>query len=369
MGKSLKIGVFFGIPVYVHWSFALLIIYFVYDLWSKGMGFTNILWFVIYVLCVFFCIALHEYGHALTARRYNIKTKDIILSPIGGVARLQKNPRYWYQELLIALAGPSVNIAIFIVGLPIFYFLDPNLPIIIDQLRHPSTVDHQLPAIEESIRFFFIFLVLTTNLLLAIFNLIPAFPMDGGRVLRAVLYSRLSRYRATLIAARIGQALAIIFLAYVFFFNEFNPIHLLIGLFVMFVASVELQSVKYQDWLDQTYVGLLGTRAIRIAAESEIYFDTRRSEVHFWYTSESEEEQLFRTENSKIESRNFTWVDEKMTLRDAIELKKTYPRQDLVLKSQNDAEYYVISNHEINSIPNHYSNRKKRGLGLFRRRS
>lgn len=361
MGKSLKIGVFFGIPVYVHWSFLLLIGYVIYDLNGKGMDATNILWFILYVLCIFFCIALHEYGHALTARRFKIKTKDIILSPIGGVARLQKNPRYWHQELLIALAGPMVNVVIVLIGVPLFYFLDPSLKLILDQYIYGSSGAEVLPPLEDSIRSFFIVMVLATNLLLAVFNLIPAFPMDGGRVLRAILSSRLSRYKATLIAARIGQGLAILFLLYMF--QDFNPVHLFIGLFILFVASVELQSVKYQDWLDQTRVSILGIEAILVTDESEIYLDSRRAGVYFWLDQTGDQVRLYRTENHRVESRDFMWVDENLNLRSAIELKKMHVRKDLVVYSKANEQYYVISNHEINDIPRYYSNRKnKKGI-------
>lgn len=109
-----------GIGLYIHWTFSLLIVYIIYINMKAGLDPTQISWSVLFVLSMFVCVILHELGHALTARRFGIKTEDITLYPIGGVARLQRIPERPYQELLVSIAGPLVNIAIMLLLLPFF---------------------------------------------------------------------------------------------------------------------------------------------------------------------------------------------------------------------------------------------------------
>jgi Zn-dependent protease/predicted transcriptional regulator len=175
-----------------------------------------------------FALSCHEFGHALAARRYGIKTHDIILLPIGGVARLEKMPTNPLHELWIALAGPAVNIAIVSV-LFIWLKLTPSLEPI------------QTPTLTIG---FFLERIMMVNIYMAIFNMIPAFPMDGGRVLRAVLATRQEYGRATQIAASIGQGIAILFGIFGLFYN---PFLLLIALFVWFGASQEAGLARMQS--------------------------------------------------------------------------------------------------------------------------
>ena len=146
------------------------------------------------ILLLFLCVLLHEYGHALTARRYGIGTRSITLLPIGGLALLQSMPRDPRQEIVVALAGPAVNLAIAAVAL-----------LLIELAGRPGCA----PRPRSRGKAGCCATLFAANLMLALFNLIPAFPMDGGRVLRAVLAMRIDRVRATRIAARVGQVLAV----------------------------------------------------------------------------------------------------------------------------------------------------------------
>jgi Zn-dependent protease len=166
---------------------------------------------------------LHEFGHALAARRYGIRTRDITLLPIGGVARLERMPENPRQELVVALAGPAVNVAIVIL---LTLVLTPAA--LLGSLR-----EFQLPGGA------FLTRLLWANVVLVIFNLIPAFPMDGGRVLRAILAMLTGNHNtATQIAARVGQGLAIVFFL-IGVFKGWNPFLILIALFVWFGAGGE----------------------------------------------------------------------------------------------------------------------------------
>jgi stage IV sporulation protein FB len=169
-------------------------------------------------------VLLHEFGHIFTARAFGVRTPDVILLPIGGVARLERIPERPSQEFLIAIAGPAVNIVIALI-------------LILLDSAHPS-VD-RLAAV-ESANASMIDRLAAVNLFLALFNLIPAFPMDGGRVLRALLAARLGYVRATEIAAMIGQGVAFV-LGFIGLFG--NPLLIFIAIFVYLAASSEAHLV------------------------------------------------------------------------------------------------------------------------------
>lgn len=215
MAWSWKIGRFAGVDAHVHASFLLLVAWAAWAAYAgAGTGLAVVLG-VLFLLAVFGSVLLHELGHALVARRFGIQTRRIVLLPIGGIAQLEGQPRSPRQELAIALAGPAVNLVIaaglFVVGglagIPSGYGLLGSL--------------------------------MLANLSLALFNLVPAFPMDGGRALRAVLAMRVGGRRATEIAAQVGKIAAIAF-GIIGLFT--NPMLLLIAVFVWFAASAELKS-------------------------------------------------------------------------------------------------------------------------------
>jgi Zn-dependent protease/CBS domain-containing protein len=236
MKWSWKMGTFAGIDVFIHATFLLIIGWVGLSYWQQTGTLAGTLEGILFTLLLFGCVVLHEYGHALTARRYGIKTRDITLYPIGGVARLERMPDQPIQELWVALAGPAVNV---IIAVLLFSWL------IISNTLAPLTSLSMTsgPFIER---------LLLVNISLVLFNLIPAFPMDGGRVLRALLALRLEYTRATQIAATIGQGLALVF-GFVGLF--YNPFLLFIAFFVWIGAAQEASMVQMKTALGGIPVG------------------------------------------------------------------------------------------------------------------
>jgi Zn-dependent protease/predicted transcriptional regulator len=240
MRWSLSMGKILGIRVKVHWTFFLLIAWVVIVEYSRGSNIETILLTTVYVLSIFACVVFHEMGHALMARRFDIPTRKITLLPIGGVASLQRIPENPRQELLVALAGPIVNVVIAAV---IYPFLGP--------LQNYIPQEGEAQALATITTDNFWFALFGINIILVLFNLIPAFPMDGGRMLRAGLAMRMNRLKATHIASSIGQVLAVVF----FFAGLFlNPFLLLIGVFVFFGARGENYMVQQYEVLKDHYV-------------------------------------------------------------------------------------------------------------------
>lgn len=227
MRGSIKLGSISGIGVFIHWTFSLLILFIIYSSYRQGNNAQQMLWTILFVLSIFCTVFLHELGHALAAKRYNIKTKDITILPIGGVARLEKMPEKPTEELVVAFAGPAVNIA-----LALITSLFIHIP------EKEALTKLMLSGVNAETFFLYFFIV---NIWLAIFNLIPAFPMDGGRVLRALLSLKLKRHLATEIAARIGQLLAIVFVVVGF---SYSPVLIFIGIFIFLGAHGESEMVK-----------------------------------------------------------------------------------------------------------------------------
>src|SRR5690349_12287170 len=231
MKWSWKIGTVAGIGLNVHATFFLLVAWVGVTYWIQA-GSAAALEGVGFILALFACVVLHELGHALTARRFGVQTRYIVLLPIGGVAGLERMPRNPRQELLVALAGPAVNVA-----LAILLFLAVRLT---GPLPTPSVYDFDVLSSVRGFVYQFVFV----NVVLALFNMLPAFPMDGGRVLRALLAMRMSSYaRATGIAAWIGRLLALLLgAAGVYEFR--NPFWVLIALFVWIAARSEAAAVQ-----------------------------------------------------------------------------------------------------------------------------
>jgi len=233
MKNALALPKVAGIPIYIHWTFAILIGWIVLtNLWA-GLDWLHVSWMVLFVLGLFVCVTLHELGHALAARYYGIHTRDITLYPIGGVARLDRMPQKPAHELVVALAGPAVNVVITLVLWPLIANFDMS-----------EEDGARVFLIDENN---FLPMLGIVNVWLAAFNLIPAFPMDGGRVLRALLSLRMDRVRATEIAAFVGQAIAVLFV-----FSGFytNPFLIFIGLFVILGARAEAEAVRSQSFLE-----------------------------------------------------------------------------------------------------------------------
>ena len=224
MRWSYRLARIAGTDVKVHVTFLLLLGFFAWEGYQTG-GAAGAVTESLLILAIFACVLLHEFGHILMAGRFGIRTPDILLLPIGGVARLEQIPEQPRRELAIALAGPAITLAIAAV-----------LYAVLRLSGHPTSALSAEPAAP------FIGQVAAINLYLLVFNLIPAFPMDGGRVLRAALASRLGLVRATRIAAGVGQLLAVGF-GLLAILGPFQPILLLIAVFVYFGAGAEASAV------------------------------------------------------------------------------------------------------------------------------
>jgi Zn-dependent protease/predicted transcriptional regulator len=220
MKWSWKLGEVAGINVYVHVTFFIIIGWLAVSHWIRERSLNATIVGVAFVLALFACVVLHEFGHALTARKYGIKTRDITLLPIGGVARLERMPSEPVQELWVALAGPAVNVVIAAVLFLGLYATGD---------RDPITAVNMTGGL-------FLKRLIVVNLFLVVFNMLPAFPMDGGRVLRALLATQMEYTRATNIAAGIGQGMAFLF-GFLGLFG--NPFLLFIALFVWIGATQE----------------------------------------------------------------------------------------------------------------------------------
>ena len=223
MSWSFNIGSVAGTAIRIHVTFLLLLA------WIFGANYISggpqAAWSaLVFVILLFLCVLLHEFGHIFTARAFGVRTPDVILLPIGGVARLERIPEKPSEEFLVALAGPAVNI---VIALVLLLITGANL----SAARFAAIENGDVSMIDR---------LAAVNVFLALFNLIPAFPMDGGRVLRAALASRMGYVRATEIAAMIGQWVAF-GLGFLGLFG--NPLLIFIAIFVYLAASSEAHVV------------------------------------------------------------------------------------------------------------------------------
>ncbi|HYG33520.1 MAG TPA: site-2 protease family protein [Clostridia bacterium] len=249
-----------GIGIYIHITFLLLPIWIGIAHFSVRRSWGDALAGVGFILILFGIVVLHELGHAVTARRFGIGTRDITLLPIGGLARLERMPENPKQELLVALAGPAVNVCLAIL---VFAILGAGNQF--SELTQIGMVGSDLLTS-----------LFWVNVALAVFNMIPAFPMDGGRVLRSLLAMRFSYVRATNVAARIGQGIAFLF-AFLglssLFFGGFgplaNPFLIFIGLFVWVGAAQEAGLVQVKSALGGVPVRQLMIKDFRTVTPQE----------------------------------------------------------------------------------------------------
>lgn len=220
----LKLARIAAIDVYLHWTFFLAPIYLIYHWhWGQGVPWGQVMILLGLLVAVFTCVLMHEYGHALMARVFGVQTKDIIITPIGGLARLERMPRQPFQELMVTLAGPAVNLVLAtLLGTYVLiaggsWFPDPGFQGL-----------QQIPVI-----------LMWMNVILFLFNLIPAFPMDGGRILRSSLAFFLPHDKATVVAGLLGQVCALAFVVYGLFSRQYS--FAIIGVFVFFAARHEMR--------------------------------------------------------------------------------------------------------------------------------
>jgi Zn-dependent protease/CBS domain-containing protein len=227
MGWSFPVGTVKGTVIKIHVTFLLLLLWIGAAHYAHG-GRQEAVEGVLFIALLFLCVLLHEFGHIFAARRYGIQTPDVVLLPIGGVARLERIPEEPRQELVVALAGPAVNVVIAAV---LWLLLGGLVPAGSGDLANPGAS--------------LLGRLASANIYLALFNLIPAFPMDGGRVLRAFLAHRLGYGRGTQIAAGIGQAVA--FALGLFGLMGGNPLLVFVALFVYLAAASEAHAAQMRQ--------------------------------------------------------------------------------------------------------------------------
>lgn len=230
MGKSFQLGSISGIRLQVHWTFLLIVGWVVLTSVLAEMSPLATAMNVAFILVLFGCVLLHELGHALAAKLFGIPTRDITLLPIGGVARLERMPRKPYQELVVALAGPAVNVVIAAALLAILLPTVGPAGLAAVPLRSGGFLQQ----------------LLIVNVMLVAFNMLPAFPLDGGRVFRALLAMVFSYSTATRIAALVGQTCAIGF----GLLGLANPLMFIIAAFIFFSAGTEAQQVAIREQFD-----------------------------------------------------------------------------------------------------------------------
>lgn len=248
MSGSLQIARLFGIPVRIHWTFSLIFVWVLY-VGQSSYGHFNwevIAWTTASIMALFACVILHELGHALAARRFGVNTRNILLLPIGGLAVLDRLPEKPFHEFLVALAGPAVNVMLAIGFSPLLFLVPFER-----RARIFSYIMQEPNVFLRDITYFdgFLFGLVVLNLLVAVFNLLPAFPMDGGRILRSLLSMRMERVKATRFAAFLGQFLAVLLVIFGLF-NE-NYAAAIIGAFIFFTASNEYRSIRNESLLKQ----------------------------------------------------------------------------------------------------------------------
>lgn len=244
MGGSFKLLTVRGIDIRVHVTFFLILIYAALTGAADGRGLNGAIFGIISILLLFGCVVLHELGHSIVAQRFDVPVRDITLWPIGGVARLERIPDKPTQEFWIAIAGPAVNViivAVVFVLAQVLARIQPELDL--------ARIESSMLALQIAGLLSYLF---TANLFLAIFNLIPAFPMDGGRILRALLATRMDYSRATTVAVAIGQYLAL--LAGLFGFLNGQFMLVLIAIFVYLGAGSEGQMVQVKSVLSDLKV-------------------------------------------------------------------------------------------------------------------
>ncbi|MCY2975535.1 MAG: site-2 protease family protein [Planctomycetota bacterium] len=231
MCSTLKLGRIFGIETYIHWSFWILLLWIVLQALGQG-GLAAAVSATGFVMAIFFCVYLHELGHAMTARQYGIQTLDISILPIGGLARLERMPKSPIAEFWIAIAGPAVNVVIALVLASLF-----GIKVVIANMQNADILSHSL-----------LLQLVAINVSLAVFNMFPALPMDGGRILRSLLQLRMSRLRATEVAARVSRYLAGVLIIAGFIYG----FHLvLIGVFVLIAGFQELMMARVEHLREQ----------------------------------------------------------------------------------------------------------------------
>lgn len=254
--QRFRLGTYFGIDLFVHWTFAFLLAFVVYTAWVSGADRNGIVFAIVQLLAVFLCVTLHEYGHALAARQYGVGTYDITLLPIGGVARLSRIPRVPLQEFVIAIAGPAVNVVIAMLLFALIFAIGHGwiFTTFVRVLLGNASAE-QLTALDVKLSevvsdpsaLGLVLSLLLINMMLVAFNLIPAFPMDGGRVLRSLLAMVMPYLPATRLAQRIGMVCAVLMAAAALMSDPPKLVMGLIAGFIAFAGLAEVRQVELRE--------------------------------------------------------------------------------------------------------------------------
>jgi Zn-dependent protease/CBS domain-containing protein len=234
MRWSLNLGSIAGTAIRIHVTFLLFLVWLGTIYYRQG-GAEAAWQGTIFIVMIFLCVLLHELGHVFAARRYGVVTRDVTLWPFGGISNMERMPEKPREELIVAVAGPAVNVAIAAV---LLLWLWPHL-------NPDNLAKLEDPAVSLAVR------LAGANIILVLFNLIPAFPMDGGRVLRALLAMYMGNARATDVAAAIGQGFAIVFGILGIFYN---PMLIIIAVFIFLAASGEATQAQLRALAQGTLV-------------------------------------------------------------------------------------------------------------------
>lgn len=335
-----KIATIVGIPVQIHWSFSFLFFWVYFEGFQNGLSWKEMFTFGMLLMALFACVVLHEFGHALAARYYGVSTKDITLSPVGGVARLSKLPEKPFQEFVVALAGPLVNIAIAgFIGLVFILFSITFLPVLSNN-----------PTVAFSNQANFFQLLLFMNIILAGFNLIPAFPMDGGRMLRSLLSIKLGRIKATRIAALIGQLIAILFLVFAIYHGDI--LFGALSLFVFFMATHENYMVRLDDLLNTKRIGDLGQTSF-----TSLQSTSKMQSVIDVFSKGDEKNFLVFNEEEK-----FSGVLEGKVIQKVISQKNT---EDLIADHLTPVYSVVLLEDNLNAVYSRVNNEGGKALPVY----
>ncbi|GAA4272820.1 site-2 protease family protein [Aquimarina gracilis] len=339
MKGVLNLGKLFNVKIEVHWTFIFILLWVIFLELKSGGTLQNAMMSIVFIALLFTCVVFHEFGHILTARKFGVTAKKITLLPIGGVASMETIPENPKQELLISLAGPAVNIFIALI-LSLFI----NISFFFDQ--DPKQLEEALSHVTPQNLLIYLF---SANIALAIFNFIPAFPMDGGRVLRAILAMKTDRVTATNIASGIGQFIALIF---VFVGILYNPFLILIALFIFFGAYGENKMVRQLALLKGHKVHDAMLTNISVLKPDDTIKDAIElllsgTEKNFVITQNSQIEGILYHQNiiknskkpdialQDVMDRSFTSIDVNADLKDIFKLINTEKRDFFVVKDNN----------------------------------
>ncbi|MDF3040318.1 MAG: peptidase [Thermomicrobiales bacterium] len=248
MMRSLTVARIRDIDIRLHPTFALVFVWVLID-WRRigaGVGISAVIFTLILVILIFACVLLHEFGHAFMARQHGVRVHDVSLSAVGGVARMEQLPAEPRAEMLIAMAGPAANFALVVALAPVVLLIGVAS-------GFSSLEDYALTVFDPSVAGLTTTL-LYANVLIIVFNLLPAFPMDGGRVFRAGLTTVFGRETGTRVAVLVGEAFAILLLLFSIFVAQ-SVILVLLSLFVMIVAYGEDRAVRVESSMRRMRVG------------------------------------------------------------------------------------------------------------------